>query len=98
MANTFGYTPEEMRSVGEQLKRIKAEMGDAISTAKSAVDGLIGSGFTSAAASGAYSEQFIDLSRALEKVSSELEPAGTFLIEYAHAVEDLDTQARSQLG
>ena len=98
MANAFGYSPEEMRDVGGQLITIKGEIGDKVVAAKGAVDGLIGAGFTSAVASGAYSAQFADLSTGLSQVADNLEPLGQFLQKYADAVENMDSELGAQLG
>ena len=97
MANAYGYTPDDMRSVGQTLQTIQGEIGDKITAAQSAVNGLIGSGFTTAAASGAYSDQFQQLSTALQNVSQSLGPLGQFLSQYADTVEEVDSQFGSQL-
>ena len=98
MANTFGYSPEEMHDVGNRLITIRGEIDDKIQAAKSAVDGLIGSGFTSAVASGAYTEEFASLSLALSQVSENMEPLGNFLIQYADAVVEFDAEAGAKLS
>lgn len=95
--NTYGYTPEEMEAIGQKLVNIKNEISGKISEAQSAVTGLIGSGFATAVASGAYSEQFLNLSKSLTTVSDSMEPLGTFLIQYGKAVVDMDTQMGSSL-
>ncbi|WP_371151844.1 WXG100 family type VII secretion target [Buchananella felis] len=97
MANAYGYTPEEMRRIGSQLVSIKAEIDGKIQEALAAVNGLIGSGFTTQAASGAYSEQFEKLSTGLKQVNESMEPLGNFLTQYANAVVDMDTQMSSSL-
>jgi uncharacterized protein YukE len=81
-----------MTSTGQTLMDIKTEIGSQIATAKSAVDRLIGSGFTTAAASGAYSEQFAQLSTGLTQVNDNLEPLGQFLKQYAESVVSMDDQ------
>ena len=97
MANAYGYTPEEMRSTGDKLITVKSEIGEKIATAKSAVDALIGSGFATQAASGAYSEQFLQLSTALGQVNDGMQPLGEFLKTYADQVESTDSQFASAL-
>lgn len=97
MANAYGYTPEEMRSIGSQLVSIKGDIAEKVQAALSAVNGLIGSGFTTQAASGAYSEQFANLAQALTQVNDGMEPLGNFLTQYADAVVDMDTQMSSSL-
>ena len=97
MANAYGYSPEEMRSIGSQLVATKAEISEKIQAALAAVNGLIGSGFTTQAASGAYSEQFNQLSQGLTQVNDGLEPLGNFLTQYADAVVERDTQMSSSL-
>jgi len=97
MANAYGYSPEEMKSVGDNLIKIKGEIGEKIAAAKSAVDGLIGTGFTTQAASGAYSEQFLDLSKALDSVNANLDPLGNFLKQYADTVINTDNEFGSAL-
>jgi len=98
MANAYGYTPEQMRSVGSQLVGIQGDIGEKITAAQGAVNGLIGSGFTTAAASGAYSEQFQQLSQALANVNQSLGPLGQFLTQYADQVENMDNQFGAQLS
>ncbi|MDR1189550.1 MAG: WXG100 family type VII secretion target [Bifidobacteriaceae bacterium] len=97
MANPYGYTPDEMRAVGQRLINVKAAIGEQIVAAQNAVNGLIGSGFTTAVASGAYTEQFQSLSQGLQQVNDNLEPLGNFLSQYADAVVDMDSQFGSQL-
>jgi uncharacterized protein YukE len=97
MANAYGYTPDDMSTVGNKLIEVKGTIGEQIAAAKAAVDGLIGSGFTTAVASGAYSEQFQALSDGLRQVNDNLEPLGSFLIQYAQSVVDMDSQFGSQL-
>jgi len=97
MANAYGYSPEEMKSVADTLIRIKGEISEKVSTAQSAVKGLIGTGFTTQAASGAYSEQFLDLSKALDSVNANLEPLGNFLKQYADTVVNTDNEFGSAL-
>ncbi len=96
-ANTYGYTPDQMDSIGQKLVAIKNEIDGKITEAQSAVNGLIGSGFTTAAASGAYSEQFQQLSTGLKQVSDNMEPLGKFLSQYAQAVVEMDNQMGSAL-
>lgn len=95
--NAYGYTPEEMRSIGSQLVSIKQDIDGKIQTALSAVNGLIGSGFTTAVASGTYSEEFQKLSQGLKQVNESMEPLGNFLTQYADAVVNMDTQMSSSL-
>lgn len=90
--NTYGYTPAEMDAIGKKLIAIKGEIGTKITEAQSAVSGLIGSGFSTQVASGAYSEQFTQLSTGLTQVSENIEPLGNFLVQYAQAVVDMDAQ------
>lgn len=97
MSNTYGYTPEEMDRIGKMLVSIKAEIEGKITEAQNAVSGLIGSGFTTAVASGAYSEKFQDLSNGLRQVNDNMEPLGTFLSQYAQSVVDMDSQMGSSL-
>ncbi len=97
MANPYGYTPEEMRSIGAQLVSIKGEIDGKIQTALAAVNGLIGSGFTTLAASGAYSEQFTQLAQGLKQVNESMEPLGNFLSQYADAVVQIDDQMSASL-
>lgn len=97
MANAYGYTPEEMRTTGDKLITGKSEIGETISSMKSAVDTLIGSGFVTQAASGAYSEQFMQLSTALGQVNDSLQPMGEFLKTYADQVESTDSQFASAM-
>jgi len=91
-ANLYGYTPEEMHQVGGTLKSVKQEIGAQLASAQAAVNNLIGSGFTSAVASGAYADQFQQLSAALTQVNDSLEPLGQFLEAYADQVVDMDNQ------
>ena len=98
MANPYGYTPEEMSRVGNQLVTIKGEIGEKIAAAQTAVNGLIGSGFTTAAASGAYSDQFQELSTGLAQVNDNMEPLGQFLVQYADSVVSMDEQFGSALS
>jgi uncharacterized protein YukE len=95
--NTYGYTPEEMDAIGKKLVGIKNDISGKVTEAQSAVSGLIGSGFTTAVASGAYSEQFQKLSDSLRNISDSMEPLGTFLTQYGKAVVDMDTQMGSSL-
>ncbi len=95
--NTYGYTPEEMDAIGKKLIGIKNDISGKVSEAQAAVAGLIGSGFTTAAASGAYSEQFQKLSQSLGTINDSMEPLGNFLSQYAKAVVDMDTQMGSSL-
>ncbi|RRR34360.1 hypothetical protein EHS14_03150 [Schaalia georgiae] len=97
MANAYGYSPEEMRSIGSQLVATQGDISEKIQAARAAVDGLIGSGFTTQAASGAYSERFSQLSQGLTQVNEGLEPLGNFLTQYADSVEEMDTQMSSSL-
>ncbi|QLQ16076.1 MAG: WXG100 family type VII secretion target [Micropruina sp.] len=97
MSNTYGYTPAEMDTIGKKLIAIRHEIDGKITEAKTAVDGLIGSGFSTQAASGAYSEQFGKLSEGLRSVSENMEPLGNFLVQYAQAVVDMDNQMGSAL-
>jgi uncharacterized protein YukE len=97
MANPYGYTPEDMSRVGNQLVSIKGEIGEKIAAAQAAVNGLIGSGFTTAAASGAYSDQFQELSNGLAQVNDNMEPLGEFLVQYAESVVSMDDQFSSSL-
>ncbi|MGC3995883.1 MAG: WXG100 family type VII secretion target [Propionicimonas sp.] len=96
-SNTYGYTPEQMDTIGKQLVAIKGEIDGKITEAQNAVNGLIGSGFTTAVASGAYSEQFQALSTGLKQVSDNMEPLGKFLSQYAQAVVEMDNQMGSAL-
>ena len=98
MANTFGYTPEDMRRVGTTLKTIETDISGKIGDAQTAVSDLIGTGFATAVASGAYSTQFENLSKGLRDVSENLGPLGDFLTKYADAVEQMDTDLGAQLG
>lgn len=88
----YSYTPEEMRSVGSQLTTIQGAIGDQITAARAAVDGLIGSGFATQMASGAYSDQFGQLATGLQQVSENLGPLGEFLTQYANTVESTDNE------
>ncbi len=97
MANAYGYTPEEMRSTGTSLKSVQGEITGQLEIAIAAVNGLIGSGFTTAAASGAYSEQFTQLSTGLRQVNDNLVPLGDFLIQYADSVVSMDDQMGAAL-
>jgi uncharacterized protein YukE len=97
MSNPYGYTPDDMRRVGNQLIAIKGEIGEKIAAAQAAVNGLIGSGFTTAAASGAYSDQFQQLSTGLGQVNDNMEPLGQFLSQYADSVVSMDDQFGSAL-
>lgn len=58
MSNTYGYPSEQMDAIGTKLVSIRNEIDGKFGEAQSAVSGLIDSGFTTAVASGAYSEQF----------------------------------------
>ncbi len=98
MSNPYGYTPEEMDSIGKQLIAIKGEIAGKITQAQTAVNNLIGSGFTTAVASGAYSTQFTQLSSGLTQVNDNMEPLGNFLVQYAQSVVDMDTQMGQALG
>ncbi|MCL2481974.1 MAG: WXG100 family type VII secretion target [Propionibacteriaceae bacterium] len=98
MSNPYGYTPEEMQTVGAKLITIQGAIGDQITTAKSAVDNLIGSGFTTGVASGTYASKFQELRDGLSQVNDNLGPLGQFLQEYGKAVVDMDNQMSSQLG
>jgi len=95
--NPYGYTPEDMKSVGDKLVTIQGEIGEKITAAKTAVDGLIDTGFTSAVASGTYSEQFLALSDSLKQVNENMGPLGEFLKSYADSVEKMDTDFGNQL-
>ncbi|MCE1174893.1 MAG: WXG100 family type VII secretion target [Propionibacteriales bacterium] len=95
--NTYGYTPEEMKAIGNKLIGIKADISGKVAEAQAAVSGLIGSGFTTAAASGAYSDQFQKLSQSLGTINDSLEPLGSFLVQYGDAVVEMDTQMGSSL-
>lgn len=86
-----------MKNVGSTLVNAQESIGGEITRVKAAVDGLIGSGFATAAASGAYSEQFTQLSKALGDVNESLGPLGQFLTSYAEQVEQMDTQFSSML-
>ncbi|MDR2113757.1 MAG: WXG100 family type VII secretion target [Bifidobacteriaceae bacterium] len=97
MANAYGYTPAEMTAAGQRLISIKGSIGEQIVAAQNVVSGLIGSGFATQAASGAYQEQFTSLAEGLRSVSDNLEPLGSFLVQYADSVVDMDTQFGSQL-
>lgn len=96
--STYGYTPDDMTSIGNQLITIQQEIQDKITTAQSSVSGLIGSGFSTAVASGAYSQQFTDLATGLAQVNQNMGPLGTFLVQYAQSVVDMDTQMGQSLG
>jgi uncharacterized protein YukE len=96
-SNAYGYTPEEMTQTGNTLISIKGEIGQQISSAQRAVSQLIESGFTTAAASGAYSQQFSQLYTALGQVNDALEPLGQFLISYADQVVNTDNQFSGML-
>ena len=97
MANPYGYTPEEMRSTGTTLRTAQEQFGAQVTAAMSAVTALIGSGFTTAAASGAYTEQFNALADGLNKVNANLLPLGDFLIQYADSVVEMDNQMGAAL-
>lgn len=97
MLRSYGYTPEQMDSIGRKLVSIKREIDGRLTEAQRTVDLLIGSGFAAVVASGAYSEQFQSLSDGLHNVSENLEPLGDFLIQYAQAVVDIDQQLGSAL-
>ena len=98
MANTFGYTPDEMRDTGTKLRGAQDSIGGTIDEVIAAVNGLIGSGFTTAVASGTYASKFEELSTGLRQVSENLGPLGDFLTGYADAVEQMDSELGAQLG
>lgn len=94
----YSHTPDEMRSVGSQLTTIQGAIGDQITAARTAVDGLIGAGFATQMASGAYADQFGQLATGLQQVSENLGPLGEFLTQYANTVEQVDTEFGSAIS
>lgn len=97
MANPYGYSPDEMRHVGDKLIGVNGQIGEQIREAITAVSGLIGSGFTSGVASGAYDAQFQELQRSLTTVNDQLTPLGEFLKTYANSVETMDQEFGANL-
>ncbi|MDO5080624.1 WXG100 family type VII secretion target [Buchananella hordeovulneris] len=97
MSEQYGYTPEEMRNIGRKLKETQAEIQGKVQEALTAVNGLIGSGFTTAVASGAYSDKFTELKEGLIQVNEGMGPLGDFLTQYASSVEELDQQMGQSL-
>ena len=97
MSGQYGYTPEEMRKIGSKLKETQAAIQSQVQDALAAVNGLIGSGFTTAVASGAYSEKFTELQQGLIQVNEGMGPLGDFLTQYASSVEEMDQQMGQSL-
>jgi uncharacterized protein YukE len=94
----YNYTTDDMRSTGNQLLSIKNSVGEQIAAAQQAITNLIGSGFATEAASGAYQDQFNQLNTSLTDLNNSLEPMGNFLIQYAQSVEDMDNQMASAMN
>jgi len=87
-----------MYEVGETLVAVQEAICAEVSRAIRDVDGLIGSDFVTAKASGTYGEKFLELSKALREVNESLGPLGEFLKGYSQQVVDTDSAFAGMLG
>lgn len=96
MAN-LNVTYDEITSVASQLKSGQNSLEEQLNTLKRAVDGLIGAGFATDKASGAFQSSYTDFDGGIRQVVSGLEGMTAFLNQAVASYTQVDADLASAI-
>lgn len=96
MAN-LNVTYDEITSVANQLKSGQGSLEEQLTSLKRAVDGLIGAGFATDQASGAFQNSYTEFDTGIRQVVSGLEGMTAFLNQAVTSYTQVDTDLASAI-